>query len=333
MSLSFSTDLQAILKTSLEPYLSVSDQQVHETLTADPLGYLSFCESRIQAIADKKDKMALPPKQLLEDSCRNGDFRSMPCITEHHGITTKTVKIVGTNLEQEKIPGQITVGKAFALHPIENYITHIFDACLLSSARTGICATLGQRLLCPELRSLCLIGCGRVGYYTAIYMLAANTIEKLTLIDLNFEAVEALKRELGNFFPNLNIEITDTIPKGCDVISIATDSAHPLISPDDSDAKLIISVGADTDSQSELSIHWSTYDLFVDTLDSAYFGDLQRWIREKRIEKNSLTDLFTMMSQDSPTLKGATKVYISTGSALFDNLTIAYLLEHLYSDN
>ena len=117
MSLSFSPDLQAILKTSSEPYLSVSDQQVHQTLTADSLGYLSFCERRIQAIAYKKAKMTLPPKQLLEDSYRNGDFRSMPCITEHHGVTTKTVKIVGTNLEQQNIPGQITVGKAFALHP------------------------------------------------------------------------------------------------------------------------------------------------------------------------------------------------------------------------
>lgn len=329
MSLSFSPDLQAILKTSSEPYLSVSDQQVHQTLTADPLDYLSFCERRIQALAYKKDSISLPPKQLLEDTCRNGDFRSMPCITEHKGITTKTVKIVGTNLEQQKIPGQITVGKAFALHPIENYITHIFDACLLSSARTGVCAVLGQKLLYPELKNLCLVGSGRVGYYTAIYMLAANSIDKLTLVDSNIDAAIILKRELGNRYPDINIVIKDTIPKECDVISIATDSSKPLIFPDQTDAKLIISVGADTDSQSELSAHWSTYDLFVDTLDSAYFGDLRKWIREKRIDKNELTDLFTLISQESLPSRDSTKVYISTGSALFDNLTIAYLLEHL----
>ena len=329
MSLSFSPDLQAILKTSSEPYLSVSDQQVHQTLTADPLGYLSFCERRIQAIAYKKAKMTLPPKQLLEDSYRNGDFRSMPCITEHHGITTKTVKIVGTNLEQQNIPGQITVGKAFALHPIENYITHIFDACLLSSARTGVCATLGQKQLHPELKNLCLVGCGRVGYYTAFYMLAANPIKKLTLIDSSVDAADTLKRELSNLYPNLNIIIEDTIPKDCEVISIATDSTHSLISPNETDAKLIISVGADTNSQSELSIDWSNYKLFVDTLDSAYFGDLQKWIREERIEKKDLTDLFSLMSRNSKPNINSKKVYISTGSALFDNLTIAYLIDNI----
>ena len=92
---------------------------------------------------------------------------------------------------------------------------------------------------------------------------------------------------------------------------------------------MIISVGADTNSQSELSIDWSNYKLFVDTLDSAYFGDLQKWIREERIEKKDLTDLFSLMSGDSLAYIDYIKVYISAGSALFDNLTIAYLIDNI----
>jgi len=87
---------------------------------------------------------------LFSDPGDAGDFRVMPCVVRRGGRVRKTIKVVGTNLAQQVVPGQITVGKALALHPVENFVTDLFEACLLSSARTGACAALALDLLAGD---------------------------------------------------------------------------------------------------------------------------------------------------------------------------------------
>ena len=323
-----STELQQVLKVNNEPLTCISDSQVHTLLSDNPITYLRFTLQRLSAIANGKAKMVLPPKQLLEDSQGQGDFRSMPCITEYQGETTKSVKVVGTNLRQIEIPKQITVGKALALHPQENYITHLFDACILSSARTGLCATIGQQLLCPDMQTLCIVGCGRVGYYSALYMLAASSVTELTLVDTNLEQAFALRHVLLQAYPDVQISVSDHICPTAQVISLATDSKSAILSPENTNAELVISLGADCDDQSELNEAWQDYDLFVDNKDSAHFGDLKRWQAAGKAQDNQLTDIFSLLrTEHKPSMRK--RAYISTGSALFDNLTIAFILQNL----
>ena len=88
-----------------------------------------------------------------------------------------------------------------------------------------------------------------------------------------------------------------------------------------------MSLGADTDFQSELDPAWaSVADIFVDTMDSARFGDLGAWLKAGLICEDRLVDLFGVISKGVER-KGRQRVFVSTGSALFDNLTIGYLLE------
>jgi ornithine cyclodeaminase/alanine dehydrogenase-like protein (mu-crystallin family) len=163
---------QRVLRTAAEPCAVITDQHAHRALTADPQGYFRHMLDSLQAIANGSITVDMPPKQLFADPGAASDFRAMPCVVRGASGTVKTVKLVGTNVRQQTVPDQITVGKALVIDSLENYITHIVDACLLSSARTGLCATLAIHLLASPRESLTVIGSGRVGYYTAFYAAA-----------------------------------------------------------------------------------------------------------------------------------------------------------------
>ena len=90
----------------------------------------------------------------------------------------------------------------------------------------------------------------------------------------------------------------------------------------------MISVGADTDFQHELDPAWADMaDLFVDTRDSARFGDLRKWLDDGLIGKEDMRDIFDILRNDINATRP--RIFVSTGSALFDNLTAAYLVERL----
>jgi ornithine cyclodeaminase/alanine dehydrogenase-like protein (mu-crystallin family) len=88
-----------------------------------------------------------------------------------------------------------------------------------------------------------------------------------------------------------------------------------------------VSLGADIDSQSELDPAWARYaDIYCDSLDSLRFGDLRAWSEAGRIDAAEVTGLLECLRQ-SPPEPTRPRVFVSTGSALFDNLTAYYLLE------
>lgn len=63
----------------------------------------------------------------------------------------------------------------------------------------------------------------------------------------------------------------------CDTLVLATTSTSPLCAPDSCDAKLVISLGADSEDQHELHPFAGAADLYTDTMDSLHFGDLLAW--------------------------------------------------------
>lgn len=324
-----------ILRLTEEPYLYVKEPEVHQLLTTNANEYLDYIDQAIHDIESGRASIKLPSKQILTDDNERGDFRVMPCVYSRGNEITKIVKLVGTNLQQFVVKDQITVGKAFVIDPLENFISHIFEACLLSSARTGACATMALRWLAPEARKLNIIGSGRVGFYAALYAAGSGAIESICLSDTDQERAYKTAKFLTEKFPDLDITTAphDSLPPA-DVLVLATTSKKTLSDPDQHPVDLVISLGADSDNQHELSSAWiGQADIFVDTYDSTKYGDLQCWLREGLIKLEQVTDFFDLLKQGRTYNKNKKRLFVSTGSALFDNISIAYMLKKITTDS
>ena len=273
----------------------------------------------------------MPAKILFPDKRTNGDFRVMPCVIEDEGEVLKSVKLVGTNVIQQSVPNQITVGKACILHPTENFVTHIVEACLLSSARTAICAMLGIEFLSTRSNTLTIIGAGRVGYYAAFYASALKWFNKIIFHDTDMLRARNCVRTLQALFPS--IQYTSSEKEALldtDVLILSTTSTTPIYSINDFKADLIISVGADIDSQRELDNSWAqAASLFVDSHDTIRYGDMKVWTDNHLIEPNHITDLFTLIAEDITIDDTKPRIFVSTGTAFFDNISLSYILKTL----
>lgn len=325
------TPEQRVLRTSHEPCIHLSDAEVHAVLTRDPAGCFIHMLQALRDVAGGRLAIDVPPKQVFGDPGADSDFRIMPCVVRGNGSVTKTVKLVGTNIAQRKVPDQITVGKALVIDHEENFVTHIVDACLLSSARTGLCAAIAIQLLARRRGRLAVIGSGRVGYYAALYAAAACGIREVLFADLDPARAGAAAAALSARTPGCSSravaldELQDT-----DIVVLATNSSSPLCAPPAWQADLVISLGADIDHQSELDARWAgAADIFIDTPDSARFGDLRDWIARGLIGDGDLTDLGTLLRRGAAQGNGRPRLFVSTGSALFDNLALQYLLRQL----
>ena len=322
--------LTNLLRISTEPCKYFNDEQVHGYITDNPVEYFEYVKTCLKDIAEGKASLEMTPKQIFTDVEREGDFRVMPCVIHRNGKVYKTVKIVGTNIRQLVVPDQITVGKAFVLHPDDNFISHSFDGCLLSSARTGVCAAISIALHARTAERLTIVGAGRVGYYSALYSCAVMDVKRVRLIDSVPDRARNLAEHLSQVFPKIQFEVAEQLePDDADVVVLATTSRQALCAPDDTTASLVVSLGADTDDQHELHENWvGKADIFVDTMDSARFGDLSLWQQSGLISLDDLTDLFSILRKPNKTQERR-KVFVSTGSAIFDNITIAYILSKL----
>jgi len=317
-----------ILRVHPEPCEYITENTIHSQLTRAPSAYVEYLKSHLTNIATGRSKSLLPSKAIFPDGPGKGDFRVMPCVFDSGTHVTKTVKIVGTNLTEVDIPDQVTVGKAVCIHPDDNYITHIFEACLLSSARTGACVSIAISQLAPSPKTISIVGSGRVAYYVALYAAELGGVEEII-----FHDTDEQRARLISSWGNLDLGVrcrAATAGAGVErseVVVLATTSTTPLFAPADLDADLVVSVGADTEEQRELASSWAqASDLYCDVLDSLRVGDLKAWQEEGVVQPHDLMDLLTLLKNGPRARNGKPRVFISTGSALFDNLTIAYLL-------
>ena len=319
---------RGVLRVNPEPFGYYTEAQVHQSLTRRPDQYVAFLKRSLQAIADGQASLALPPKQVFEDPITHGDFRVMPCELRGKGHVTKTVKLIGTNTVQRAVPDQITVGKLLVLDPAENFVSAVIEACLLSSARTGACCALAVSALAQQREEMIVIGAGRVGFYAALYGVAVAGVRRITFCDLDARRSREAARVVAARFPSAKCEARalESV-SSADVVVLATTSRAPLVGPPGWGANLVVSLGADTDTQSELDPAWArAADLYCDTLDSLRFGDLRAWIETGLADPTGITDLLQVYRRPPPA-SDRPRVFVSTGSALFDNLTARYLLE------
>ena len=320
-------EIAETFRVSPEPFNYYSEGEVHAALVADPAGYLQHLRQCLGAIAAGQAALTLPPKQIFADPANGGDFRVMPCEVSFAGRVTKSVKLIGTNTVQQTVPDQITVGKLLVFDPRENFVANVFEACLLSSARTGACAALAIASLARRSDDLVVIGSGRVGLYAALYAVAAAGVRRVRFCDIVTARARRAAAWLRKQSPGSQTEaVTASAIDSTDVLVLATTSTSPVASPPGWNANLVVSLGADTDSQSELDPGWARCaDFYCDTMDSLRFGDLKAWVAARSLDPASVRDLLAVLR--SPPRDGSRpRVFVSTGSALFDNLTASYLL-------
>ena len=320
------TPLPAALRPHAAPCRHWDEATVHRRLTADPAGYLAFARGYLADLAAGRARVQMPPKLVLDDPPDDrggGDFRLMPCVLRGPLGTLKTVKIIGTNRAQRLLPGQITVGELLVLDAAEQCVTERFEACLLSSARTGLVAALALAALAPAARRIAIVGAGRVGYYAALYCAAALPLTRIELVDTDAARAAATAqalREAG--LPCRAAAVAD--PAG-DAWLLATTSARAFCAPPPAAPPVVLSVGADAAAQRELTDAWAgRAALWVDSADAVNYGDLLAWRRAGLIDDTAPPDLLTLLSK--PPAAGPWRLFVSTGCALYDNLTAAYLL-------
>ncbi|HZT92228.1 MAG TPA: hypothetical protein VFA05_09330 [Gaiellaceae bacterium] len=316
-------EVARVLRVHDEPCVHVGDWAVHRALTADPAGYLRHLRARLAEIAAGERRLELSPKTIFSDG--DGDFRVMPCVTGSGRDAVKTVKVVGTNLRGEVVPDQITVGRAVRLHPLENFVTHLFDACVLSSARTGACAALAVDLLAPAARSVALVGAGRVAFYGALYLSAASEDLRLVVTDGSPGRADALVAALRSGGVAAGARPFAAAVADADAVVLATTSRTVLLAPADTRARCVVSMGADAVGQHELAPDWTQEAaVYADCADAREVGDLRAWEAAGLLAAPPPTLLDLLRT---PRLPPRRSVFVSSGSALFDNLTIEYLLD------
>jgi len=280
----------------------------------------------MQRIATGELTIDLPAKQVFTDDS-GGDFRVMPCVVRGVETTSKTVKIVGTNTVGKVVPDQITVGRAFQLDPAENFISASFDACVLSSARTGAVAALAINRLLDRPNSMTLLGAGRVASFAAAYVCECCSIRQLTIADPVTQRRDALVHHLRKVYPHVDVHAAALLKDDIsDVMVMATTARALLLPADRTSADLVVSLGADSNQQSELGDEWPVIaSIFIDGPDCLFMGDAHGWIERGLVVPEDIPNLVDIHRPDFNCPAGR-KVFVSTGSALLDNLTIQFLI-------
>lgn len=286
--------------------ITYDDREVHEILTSNIRDYYNYLLIRLKNIKRQANAWADIKEKIVYDDPMNkhGDFRPMTCFTDR----AKVVKVIATNPVRMKHPS-ISVGTVIAFDMEENYPIALFDASALSSVRTAAMALLAMEFnSIPEEVRVLLIGRGRIGKY---FQQMSTTIFPDTYL-------HSTDLEDGN----LSASQMDTY-NGYDVVVTATNSMEAIITPDNCDAKLVISVGADTHFHRELSHDFlrSRGDIYVDVMDAKHIGDLEL-AKDLHSGFGIQGDLFAMMERRNA------EVFISVGSPLMDALTVEFLLYH-----
>ena len=293
-------------------------------LDRNPTGFMRFVFGEADAVQDGRLKVQITPKQVFTD--KHGDFRVMPCVLEGSGWPRKTVKVIGSNYLQKTVP-QVSPGKLLVLDPVENYCAWSIDACVISSARTGVLPAVIVRQIQPGAKTAWVSGAGRVGYYSAVYLGYLESVEKIYVSDARRErAIETIHDLRASKIPCEFLvgdnEEWPLVP--CDVLVLATDSRAPVFY-EDGQTRLVVSLGADAMGLREVDISAAGRKIIIDTPDAVHLGDLPAWQAESN---GQVTIEATLWWAGRKEPDPQHTVVCSTGSAIMDNIAAGFVTNH-----
>jgi ornithine cyclodeaminase/alanine dehydrogenase-like protein (mu-crystallin family) len=324
-------DLEKLLRLQKEPCIFVSDVEEHNLLMEHREDYFRHFDEGFRFWAAHPDRVMITPKQIYTSPGIKGDFRVMPCQIHSDAGSINTVKLVGTDEEERVVKDKISVGKAFIFHPTDNFIMGVFDACILSSVRTGACAAMGFKYLGGDAKRVGIIGCGRVGYYSAEFISLFPSVETFVCYDTNPMNLECFKelvsaRGLKCEYP----KTLDEVKQSCDALILSTYSPVSLVSGADLKSgriRFISSSGADADNLSEMdpTVPEVISKIYVDTEHSLKVADLKRWKTQGLIKVEDVIELKEIVGgRHTPDMKQI-RLFVTTGFAFLDCLTMDYM--------
>jgi len=323
--------IQDLLRLEDETHIHFNEIQIHDVLVENIPEFMEYLKTFYQEWNSSDSLVNLPKKQIFQTENINGDFRIMPCmINDNYNI--KAVKVIGTNEENKVIKDKICVGKAFLIHPYDNYIYAMFDVCVLSSFRTAAISVLAFHLLqSSQASGIGIIGTGRIGFYTALILNKWLQMDHFHCNDVNPKNRENFLKLSEKYMPDVQIDFIEAneMEKTCDSVFLATDSTKAILNAQNAQKlKFISSVGADADNLSELDASLlEGRTIVTDSYHSMMLGDLKVWEDQKIIDKNQILELSTLI--DDKNIQMQNVLFISTGIATQDALISQFVYDKL----
>jgi len=328
-------DLRKLLRLQEEPCVYINDIEVHTILMEHREDFFNHFERGFGFWAGNPERVMITPKQIYSSPGIRGDFRVMPCSIHGSEGSINTVKLVGTNEEEQEIKDKISVGKAAIFHPTDNYVMGIVDACILSSARTGASAALAFKHLAGKARKVGIVGCGRVGYYSTEFISLFPQVETFICYDNNPMNIDCFRELLKA--RNIHCEFPGTleeVKRKADSLVLSTYSPDPLVYAKDvrnGNIRFISSSGADADNLSELceDLAPDVSTIYVDTVHSLKVADLKRWKDKGLIKEEQIIEIKDVIGNKVKPDPSVMSLYITTGFAFLDCLTLNYLYSYV----
>jgi len=327
--------IQELLRLEDEEHIHFTELQIHDVLVEHIPEFMEYLKTFYEKWHSSDTLVNLPKKQVFQTEDINGDFRIMPCmINENYNI--KAVKVIGTNEENKVIKDKICVGKAFLIHPYDNYIYAMFDVCVLSSFRTAAISVLAYHLLQTSQKSaIGIIGTGRIGFYTALILHKWLQVDHFYCNDINQKNRENFLKLKEQYMPHVRIDFIDVneMETTCESVFLATDSTQAILNAQNAQKfKFISSVGADADNLSELDASLlEERTIVTDSYHSMMLGDLKVWEDRNIIDQNSVIELSTLLNDKNTQMQKI--LFISTGIATQDALISQFVYDKLTNTN
>jgi len=275
----------------------ITDKEVEKILLEEPYEYVEYIHRRVREVVPDTN-MWLKDKIIYDDPFHAyGDIRPMTCFTDR----VKIVKVISTNPFRVKHPS-VSVGATLLLDQEENFPTHIFEATAMSGIRTAamVMWAISAGSTMRPINSILVVGNGRVGKYIKTLLEASYTFDNIGMLDADVETAKKINYDQ-------------------DIVITATNSKEPFITSQNCTAKQVISVGADTHFNHELSYDFlKGKNIYVDIEEAKEVGDL-----ESAPKVEIAGTMFDLYKQGDV---AQLDVFISVGSALMDALTIEYIM-------
>jgi ornithine cyclodeaminase/alanine dehydrogenase-like protein (mu-crystallin family) len=326
-SLDEDAQLKTLLRLEEEPCVYINEMQAHHAIMEGCNEFMDRLLLFYHAWSKAEVRVEVPKKQVFSQADVQGDFRLMPCIMSDDGL--KFVKVIGTNEEERIVKDKICVGKSLLLDYFDNHVYAVIDVCALSSFRTAAVSILAMHLNLEDIKTVGLVGMGRIGFYTAYILYRWLGVRSFVATDSskfsrnNFETLCAL------YMPDATIEVQtlDGVTGKCDALFLSTTSPVPFLSVSNgAHLQFISSVGADADNLSELDASLlQTHRVITDSLNSMCLGDMKRWQNEGNLDPSLVTELRALIQEP----KGEQKkvLFVSTGIAVQDVLINRFVFE------
>ena len=198
-----------------------------------------------------------PLRTVIPLPDRDGDALFMPAyVPAMDALGLKSVNVFRRNPER----GLLVIHAIVSLvDPETGQPLALMDGTYLTALRTGAVSGAAADLLArPESRVLAAIGAGAQGITQIAAVCAVRPIEQVIAVDVNEPALERLRQQLRNDWPEIEARLETTTDAGAavreaDVICTATTSRTPVFRDEDVRPGTHISaVGAYTPEMQEL---------------------------------------------------------------------------------